>query len=188
MAKGQKELNTSVRAVFKNGSFKDFTSIEEASESTGISIAAIKIRCNKPGTGGKDKTTFEWLDDSTARYFRAKKSKNKGASLEAEVVNKLKEIGYNGVCRAAGESKNLDASKVDIADINHELEVAIQCKHYAKFPNYFDIKNECTDPRDFVLIWKKSAQAGENSKGTVAVIDVDFFHKLLTIYHKYGNN
>jgi hypothetical protein len=40
-------------------------------------------------------------------------------------VNKLKEIGYGGVCRAAGESKNLDASKVDIADINHELEVAI---------------------------------------------------------------
>ena len=106
---------------------------------------------------------------------------------KAYVVNKLKEIGYSGVCRAAGESKNLDASKVDIADINHELEVAIQCKHYAKFPNYFDIKDECTDPRDFVLVWKKSAQAGENSKGTVAVLDIDFFYKLLKTYHEYGN-
>ena len=183
----QTELDTSVRATFKNGTSKDFTSIEEASNDTGISIAAIKIRCNKPGTGGKDKTTFEWLNDTTARHYRAKKSKNKGAGLEAEVVSKLKEIGYSGVCRAAGESKNLDASKVDIADINHELEVAIQCKHYAKFPNYFNIKDECTDSRDFVLVWKKSAQAGENSKGTVAVLDIDFFYKLLKTYHEYGN-
>lgn len=183
----QTELDTSVRATFKEGTSKDFTSIEEASEETGISVAAIKIRCNKPGTGGKDKTTFEWLNDTTARHFRAKKSKNKGAGLETEVVGKLKEIGYSGVCRAAGESKRLDAAKVDIADTNHELEVAIQCKHYTNFPNYFNIKEECSDPRDFVLIWKKSAQAGENSKGTVAVLDVDFFYKLLKTYHEYGN-
>ena len=75
----QTELDTSVRATFKDGTSKDFTSIEEASIGTGISVAAIKIRCNKPGTGGKDKTTFEWLNDTTARHYRAKKSKNKGA-------------------------------------------------------------------------------------------------------------
>lgn len=55
------------------------------------------------------------------------------------------------------------------------------------FPNYFNIKSECTDPRDFVLIWKKSAQAGENSKGTVAIIDVEFFYKLLENYHNTKN-
>ena len=182
----QTELDTSVRATFKDGTSKDFTSIEEASDGTGISVAAIKIRCNKPGTGGKDKTTFEWLNDTTAIHYRAKKSKNKGAGLEAEVVSKLKEIGYSGVCRAAGESKRLDAAKVDIADTNHELEVAIQCKHYANFPNYFNIKEACSDPRDFVLVWKKSAQAGENSKGTVAILNIDFFYKLLKTYHEYG--
>lgn len=183
MTRNIQDLNTAVKASFKDGTTKCFTSIEEASLETGLSIASIKIRCNKPGTGGKDKTTFSWLDDHTARHFRAKKSKNKGKGLEYEIVDKLKEIGYSGVCRSAGESKKLDNAKVDIADTNNELEVAIQAKHYANFPNYFKIKEECTDPRDFVLIWKKSAEAGELSKGTVAVMDVDFFYKLLKNYH-----
>lgn len=76
--KQKKDLNTACRATFKDGSTKDFNSIEEASNETGLSIASIKIRCNKPGTGGKDKTTFIWLDDYTSKYYRAKKSKNKG--------------------------------------------------------------------------------------------------------------
>lgn len=179
----QDKLNTACRATFKNGTTKDFPSIEEASQDTGISIAAIKIRCNKPGTSGKDKTTFEWLDEYTARYYRAKKSRNKGRDLEYDIVERLKNIGYSDVCRSAGESKNLDNNKVDIADPSGSLEVAIQAKHCAKFPNYFEIKSECSDPRDFVLIWKKAAQVGENSKGTVAIMDVDFFYKLLNIYH-----
>ena len=74
--------------------------------------------------------------------------------------------------------------KVDIADPSGELEIAIQAKHYANFPNYFNIRSECTDPRDFVLIWKKSAEGGSISKGTVAIMDVDFFYKLLEIYHR----
>ena len=179
----QVELNTAVQATFKNGTSRDFPSIEEASQETGISVAAIKIRCNKPGTSGKDGTSFTWLDDYTARYYRAKKSKNKGKDLEYEIVERLKNIGYENVCRSAGESKKLDANKVDIADPSGELEVAIQSKHCANFPNYFNIKSECPDPRDFVLIWKKAAQAGENSKGTVAVVDIEFFYKLLKAYH-----
>lgn len=182
MAKKQ-DLNTAVKATFKDGTSKDFASIEEASQETGISVAAIKIRCNKPGSCGKDKTLFMWLDDHTARYFRTKKSKSKGKGLEYEIVDKLKEIGYKDVCRSAGESKRLDSAKVDIADPSGELEVAIQAKHYANFPNYFKIRKECTDPRDFVLVWKKSAEAGEISKGTVAIMDVDFFYKLLENYH-----
>lgn len=73
--------------------------------------------------------------------------------------------------------------KVDIADPTGELEVAIQAKHCANFPNYFKIREECPDPRELVLIWKKSAEAGANSKGTVAIIDVDFFYELLQNYH-----
>ena len=67
MAKRQKELNTSCRATFKDGHTEEFSSIEEASEKTGLSIASIKIRCNKKGCERKDKTTFEWLDDHTRR-------------------------------------------------------------------------------------------------------------------------
>lgn len=182
--KSQKQLNTACKAIFKDGHSENFSSIEEASEKTGISIASIKIRANKPGTGGKDKTTFEWSDPKTAAHYRAKKSKNKGKDLEYEVVENLKKIGYSGVCRSAGESKKLDNNKVDIADTNNELEVAIQCKHYANFPNYFNISEECSDPRDFVMIWKKSAEAGTISRGTLAVMDVGLFYKLLENYHK----
>lgn len=184
MGKKVVDLNTSCKCTFKDGRTREFSSIEEASAETGLSIASIKIRCNKPGTGGKDKTLFEWLDDHTARHYRAKKSKNKGKDLEYEIVEKLKGIGYANVCRSAGESKKLDNMKVDIADPSGELEVAIQAKHYANFPNYFNIKSECPDPRDFVLIWKKSAEGGSISKGTVAVMDIDFFYKLLEIYHR----
>ena len=109
----KQELNTSVQATFKNGTTKDYSSIEEASKDTGISVASIKIRANKPGCGGKDKTTFKWLDEHTARSYRSRKSRNKGRDLEMEIVNKLKEIGYANVCRSAGESKTLDNNKVE---------------------------------------------------------------------------
>ena len=184
MSKKISDLNTSVEATFKNGETQCFDSIEEASRITGISAQSIKIRANKgESCKGKDGTSFKWLDDHTARHYRAKKSKSKGRDLEYEIVEKLKEIGYANVCRSAGESKTLDNNKIDIADPSGELEVAIQAKHYSNFPNYFTIKEECPDPREFVLIWKKSAQAGESSKGTVAVMDVNFFYKLLESYH-----
>ena len=184
MSKKISDLNTSVEATFKNGETQCFDSIEEASRITGISAQSIKIRANKgESCKGKDGTSFRWLDDHTARHYRAKKSKSKGRDLEYEIVEKLKEIGYANVCRSAGESKTLDNNKVDIADPSGELEAAIQAKHYSNFPNYFTIKEECPDPREFVLIWKKSAQAGESSKGTVAVMDVNFFYKLLESYH-----
>ncbi len=183
MSKKPINLNTSVEATFKDGTSKNFKTIEEASEQTRVSIQAIKIRANRGGCAGKDGVSFKWLDSKTAAHYRARKSKNKGKDLEYEIVEKLKEIGYSGVCRSAGESKKLDNNKVDIADTNGELEVAIQAKHYANFPNYFNIRSECTDPRDLVMIWKKSAEAGSVSKGTLAVMDVNLFYKLLENYH-----
>ena len=86
------DLNTSCRATFKDGTTQEFNSIEEASESTGVSIAAIKIRCNKPGATGKDKITFEWLDIFTKRHYQAKKSKNKGSAFETEVISRASHI------------------------------------------------------------------------------------------------
>ena len=55
----KKELITACRATFKNGNIKEYNTIEEASEDTGLSIASIKIRCNKKGCKGKDGTLFE---------------------------------------------------------------------------------------------------------------------------------
>ena len=156
--KDQVELNTSCKATFKDGTIKEFASIEEASESTGISIASIKIRCNKPGSGGKDKTLFEWLDPFTKKHYQAKKSKNKGSAFETEVINHLKAIGYTGCVRAAGESKKADNNKIDIVDTERKLPVNIQCKNTKNLPNYFTIRDACTDKsKPFCLAWKKAA-------------------------------
>ena len=175
------ELNTSCRATFKDGTTQEFNSIEEASEKTGLSIASIKIRCNKPGASGKDKTTFEWLDTFTKRHYQAKKSKNKGSAFETEVINHLKEIGYTGCVRAAGESKNADNNKIDIVDTDRKLPVNIQCKNTQNLPNYFTIRDACSDKsKPFVMAWKKAAEGGSVSPGAVFIIPDTLFYELLS--------
>lgn len=175
-----KELNLSCRATFKDGHSEDFETIELASESTGLSIASIKIRCNKKGCSGKDGTSFEWLDEHTKKSFQAKKSKAKGSALEYEVVKRLKEIGYEGCVTAKGESKKVDNNKIDIIDTNHELGINIQCKHYANTPSYFTIRDQCNDKsKPFVVIWKKSAEEGSVSPGTIAMIPVELLYDLI---------
>lgn len=188
MSRRKPELNTACIATFKDGHTEEFSSIEEASESTGISIAAIKLRCNKPGSGGKDKTEFQWVDDYTTRYYRAKKSKNKGSNLEYQIVSDLKAIGYTGCATSRSCNKKADNNKIDIIDENCELPTNIQAKHYANTPSYFNIREECSDKSlPFTIIWKKSASAERNSPGTVAIIDYQFFLKLLQIYKNYKN-
>lgn len=73
-----------------------------------------------------------------------------------------------------------DANKVDIVDINGELPINIQSKYTQNLPNYFDIRDACTDKvKPFCLIWKKAGKDGADSRGTVAVIPVDYFYELL---------
>lgn len=182
MAKRQKELNTSCRATFKDGHTEEFSSIEEASEKTGLTVASIKIRCNKKGCGGKDKTTFEWLDEHTKRSYQAKKSRNKGSAWELEIVHKLNEIGFE-VKNARGESKFLDNSKIDIADMRGDLPCNIQAKHLANTPSYFAIRDACPDKeKPFCVLWKQSSTGEGNSKGSIAMIPTDFFFELLQQY------
>ena len=179
-------MDTSVEITFKDGSKKQYNSLEEAANASGLSEAAIKIRCNKGRSGSsnkKDKIHCRWINDTTFRSYQAKKSRNKGSQLETEVVNRLKEIGYSGVCRAASESKKLDNNKIDIADINNELEIAIQCKSTQNLPDYYTIREACTDPRDLALIWKKTAEENSISKGTLAIIPFNLFLEFLKFYH-----
>ena len=178
-------MNTSCKAIFKDGSTKEFASIEEASKETGITVAAIKIRCNKPGCGGKDKTTFEWLDEHTKRSYQAKKSRSKGASWEREVINRLKEIGFTGCVTSRGESKKVDNNKIDIIDTEGKLPINIQCKQYQNTPSYFTIRDACTDKtKPFVVMWKKYPEGGENSKGAIAMVDAEYFYYLLSLTQK----
>ena len=180
-----KQLNTSCRATFKDGHTEEFSSIEEASEATGISVQAIKIRCNKPGTGGKDKTLFEWLDEHTKRSYRAKKSRSKGKEAEYEVRDALRSIGYAGCERSAGQSRAVYNAKIDIYDTLDQLPVNIQVKNYANTPNYFGIREECPDKsKPFCLCWKKNTVTKDN---TIFFVPDTFFYQLLDAYTKINH-
>ena len=183
MARNQKILNTACKAIFKDGRTEEFNSIEEASESTGISVASIKIRCNKPGCGGKDKTRFEWLDEHTKKSYQAKKSKNKGKNLELQIVNDLKAIGYEGCATSRSCNRKADADKIDIVDELGELPTNIQAKCYTNTPSYFNLRDACSDKdTPFTEVWKKSPSGEGNSLGTIAMIDYNFFLELLKFY------
>lgn len=177
------QLNTSVIASFKDGSTKTFKTIEEASEYTKLEVNSIKSRANKPGSGSKSKDgiTFTWADDSVRKSKQASRNKKKGNNFELEIVHKLREIGYLGCVSSRSINKIADANKIDIVDTNNELPINLQAKYTQNMPNYFDIKDACTDKtKPFCVIWKKAGKNGGQSRGTVAVVDIDYFYKLLT--------
>ena len=167
---------------YRDGSTETFQSIEEASEKTELAINSVKARANKPGSGAKSKDgmTFEWADPAVRRSKTARKSKMKGNNFELEIVHKLRGIGYEGCVSSRSQDKRADANKIDIVDMNNELPVNIQAKYTQNMPNYFDIRDACTDKdKPFCMAWKKAGKNGEQSRGTVAVIPINYFYELL---------
>lgn len=125
--------------------------------------------------------TFIWADPAVRRSKTASKSKRKGNGFELEIVHKLRDIGYEGCVSSRSQDKMADANKIDIVDMNGELPVNIQSKYTQNLPNYFDIRDACTDKeKPFCLVWKKAGKNGEDSRGTVAIIPVEYFYQLLS--------
>ena len=175
--KSQKQLDTSVRITYKDGRIEEYSNLQEASEKSGLSESAIKIRCNKSRHGGsnkKDKISCMWINDTTFRSYQAKKSKNKGASWEYELIKMFKEAGYDDCVTSRGESKILDNSKIDI--ISKSLPFYCQAKNLVNTPSYFKISEECPlKDLPFVICWKKSDEQGK----AIAMVPMDFFLKLI---------
>lgn len=47
-------------------------------------------------------------------------------------------------------------------------------------PNYFDIRDACSDKsKPFCICWKKAGKNGESARGQVAVIPIEYFYELL---------
>lgn len=123
---------------------------------------------------------FEWADTAVRRSKQAKKSKQKGNAYELEIIHKLREIGYTGCVSSRSQNKLADADKIDIIDMNNQLPVNIQAKFTQNLPNYFDIKDACSDKdKPFCICWKKAGKNGESSRGQVAIIPIDYFYELL---------
>jgi hypothetical protein len=164
----------------KGGQSYVYESIEVASEMTGLSIQTLKIRANKNSIP-KDGIQVEWIDEHTKKHYTAKRSKQKGSKLELDIIHKLNEIGYN-TCSSRAQNKALDASKVDIYDIDGNLPILIQAKCTQTLPSYFKIREECPiKALPFTIIWKKQDKEGGQSPGTVAVIPVDVLWEYLTL-------
>ncbi len=109
-----------------------------------------------------------------------KNNKRKGNNFELQVIHKLKEIGYDGCVSSRSINKLADANKIDIIDTKNELPVNIQVKNTQKAPNYFEIRDACTDKDlPFTIVWKKAGKGGKHSPGTVAIIDFDYFLELI---------
>lgn len=179
--KRKKELDESVMATFKDGTKQKYASIKAASEATGLTEASIKSRCNS-GTGAKSKDgiTFIWADEHTRKSKQAKRNKTKGNGFELELVKKLKECGYEGAVSARSQNKLADANKIDIVDMNGELPFNLQAKYTQNLPNYFTIREECTDKeKPFCLAWKKATGDGSQSPGTVVVVPIEYFYELI---------
>lgn len=182
-------LTDSVIATYKDGTTKKFDSLKEASSETGLSSSSISSRCNSgKGAKSKDGITFIWADEHTKRSKLAKKNKNKGNTLELEIINKLKEIGYDGCVSSRSQDKRADSNKIDIIDLNNELPINIQSKYLTNTPNYFAIRDACTDKsKPFVVVWKKTGTDGKNSPGTIGMVPLDFLLDLLELYKKSKN-
>lgn len=179
---GKVQLDTSVTAYLKDNTQITYPTIEEAANDTGLSIATIKVRCSRKGCGSKSKDgiLFEWANEHTRKSKQAKKNRNKGNGLELEIIKKLKDIGYTGCVSSRSQDKRADANKIDVVDMNGELPINIQSKYTTNTPNYFGIRDACTDKsKPFTLVWKKTGKEGEDSPGTVIIVPFDYFLQLL---------
>lgn len=113
-----------------------------------------------------------------ARSALGKRNKRKGNNFELEVIAKFKEVGYTDCVSSRSKDKLADANKIDI--VSEELPFLTQCKYTQNTPNYFEIKDGCTDEsKPFVTIWKKAGKDGHRSPGTLALVPFDYFLELI---------
>lgn len=175
-------MDLSVEITFPNGKKETYPDLEEASLASGLSDAAIKIRCNKSRQGSankKDKIHCKWISDTTFRSYQSKKSRQKGSSWEYELRDKFKEIGFEDCATSRGESKSLDAAKVDI--ISDSLPFYCQAKNTTNTPSYFNISEACPlKDKPFVVCWKKADEQGK----AIAMVPIEYFYELLTYYRQ----
>ena len=180
--KKQNNLDTSCKIILKDGTEKIFNSIEEASENTGMSVASIKIRCNKTfSKPPKDGIICQWLNEHTQRVYRSHKSRHKGHGWELEVIKDLTDLGFEGLVSSRSESRKLDDAKIDIADTQNVMDCYIQCKATDNTPNIEKIIKECSrKDRPLVVAWKKQNANTQNHR--YAIMPIEYFYQLLRYY------
>lgn len=172
-------MNTAVKVTFKNGTSKEYSSIEEASQDTGLSITSIKVRCNKFREGSsnkKDKIHCMWIDSHTFRHYSAKRSKSKGNKFELDIIKELTSLGYTGLKTSRSESRTLDNAKIDVTDTENVLDFYIQAKHTANTPSITKLNKEVgLKDKPLAIFWKVANVQDEE----YVIVPKNYFYKLI---------
>ena len=177
----QKKLNLNIEIIFKDKTKKVYSTLEEASNATGLSINSLKIRANKCRNGSsnkKDNIHVKWVDDTTFRSFQAKKSRSKGNSYELRIIKELEKLGYSGLKSSRSENKNLDNKKIDIVDVDNCMDFYIQAKATANIPNVSKINQEVgLKDKPLAIFWNK--QNNSTIMEEFVIIPKNYFYKLI---------
>jgi hypothetical protein len=97
-------------------------------------------------------------------------ARKKGNGYELQIINELKELGYDAVS-SRSESKRMDDKGVDIID---NTDFYFQCKANERLSMpVHEILRSMPREKIPVVLHKR------NNKGTVAVIEWDLFKRLL---------
>jgi hypothetical protein len=97
-------------------------------------------------------------------------SRAKGHAYERQIINRLKELGYEAVSSRA-ESKNMDDKGVDIID---NTDFYIQCKAVEKLkPSLHDILKKMPTEKVPIVYHKR------NNKGSTVTLKQEDFERLL---------
>jgi hypothetical protein len=73
-----------------------------------------------------------------------------------DIIKELTELGYKGLVSSRSQDRNLDNSKVDIAETEDKLPFYIQCKATLNTPNIETITEGCPlKDRSLVVFWRK---------------------------------
>lgn len=175
--KQKKELNTSVKITDKRGNSSVYESLEQASEMTGLTVAALKIRANKNSIP-KDGIKVEWIDEHTKKSYKASQNKRKGNAYELKIIHELTDLGFEGLRSSRSESRNLDNAKIDIADTLGVLDFYGQCKRTKNTPNIETISESCPyKDKPMIIFWSKESDKQSNNE--YVLMPKSYFYKLL---------
>lgn len=112
----------------------------------------------------------------------ANRNRDKGNGYERQIVQELKEIGFQDVGTSRLLSKATDDNKIDLVFQNKSCPLNIQIKKTTNTPQYFKIRSESTeDPKKFCLIWNKQVKKTKNfgSEGECVIMDKSLFYELI---------
>lgn len=150
-----------------------FSTVQQAAKELNLTERSLIIRATKESVIKNIK--YQWQNPSTKRSYLGRKSRRKGNHWELEIINALKEAGYDGCVSSRSESKRMDDAKIDIVDTKNELPCYIQAKNTKSLPNYHKIFESCPKKdKPFVIACKQ-----EGKHPPIVMMPIDFFYSLI---------